>query len=168
MPPGTPISRAVEILKSSQNIHWANFDLCPGKNACKISHAPMLDGLVAFVKNQELFSTATHIVIESQPHKKMQMVAAGLYALLRDKFGSCTIVFQAPKKKLAWPGLDVYAPEVKTKTYLERKKGAVSLMSRLLADAGQTAKLQELSTLKKKDDAADSFLHALCYMVTLR
>ena len=168
----TLIDRAIFCLNSATRLEWEVSDLCPAntRNANKCAHSTVLDGLVSFVETiGAKFDWASHVVIEAQPAARMKMIAGALYALVRQRCGLSTrIVFQAAKKKLSWgPKLATYAPEVKQSTYSERKKGAILLMTKLLNDSPpHRDKLDLLTTLKKKDDAADSFLHALCFAIS--
>lgn len=167
----TLLERAISGMRSSTHLDWEVAELCPGvKNANHCSHASILDGMVRFVQERRnFFEWATHVVIEAQPNARMKMLSAALYALVRDLRGAATrVLFQAARRKLtAWgKPLVAYAPEVRQKTYSERKKGAVALMSRILQDSGtHEEKLATLARMRKKDDAADSFLHALCFAV---
>lgn len=170
----TLIERAVSGLHQCQALDWEVADLCPAKaNANKCPYSIILDGLVRFVhERQDLFRWATHVVIEAQPNSRMKMISGALYALIRQLRGDeALITFQAARRKLtAWGGaLATYAPEVHQKTYAERKRGAVALMTRLLRDSEVHAdKVALLTKMRKRDDAADSFLHALSFVVCLQ
>jgi hypothetical protein len=168
---GSLLDKAHAALASSGRLEWKSAELCSAnKNANRCSHVTMLDGLVSFLDCQiELFEWATHIVIEAQPAARMKMIAAGLYTYIRRLRGPhVTILFQPARRKLAWGAeLAIYAPDVKQSTYSERKKGAVSLMTRLLVDSITHAdKITLMNSMRKKDDAADSFLHALCFIAS--
>jgi hypothetical protein len=169
----TLLERAVSGLRGGGVLDWEVSELCPStKNANKCGHATILDGLVDFVRRRfDVFEWATHVVIEAQPNARMKMLSGALYALVRELRGDAAkILFHPARRKLtAWgkPLLD-YAPEVRQRTYLERKKGAVALMTRLLTDCEtHVDKVALLASMRKKDDAADSFLHALSYAVCL-
>ncbi len=166
---GSALARAREALKDAR-VSWRVEDICPGaKNANRCAQATLLNGLVAFCEGEgaALLDEATHVVIEAQPAARMKMLAAALYALARRRPGTRVITFQAARRKLSVWGreLTTYLPEVRQGTYAERKRGAVALMLRLLRDAGHEERAEELERLRKKDDAADSFLHALAYAV---
>jgi hypothetical protein len=170
----TLLERAVSGLRGCGVLDWEVSELCPStKNANHCAHSTILDGLVDFVRRRhDIFEWATHVVIEAQPNARMKMLAGALYALVRELRGAdgAKILFHPARRKLtAWgKPLLAYAPEVRQKTYLERKKGAVALMTRLLTDCETHAdKVLTLSCMRKKDDAADSFLHALSYAVCL-
>lgn len=170
------LERAITGLRESPLLDWEVCELCPPgtKNVNRCSHAVLLDGMVSFVRSKTaLFAWATHVVIEAQPNARMKMLSGALYALLRSEGPPLrAVVFHPARNKLtAWgsASLKAYAPEVKQKTYSDRKRGAVALMSRLLLDSGaHDSKLEALSRMRKKDDAADSFLHALSFAVCLR
>ena len=169
----TLLDRAVSGLRGCSVLDWEVSELCPGsKNANRCAHSTILDGLVDFVRQKrQVFEWATHVVIEAQPNARMKMLSGALYALVREMRGeSVKMVFHPARRKLtAWgrPLLS-YAPEVRQKTYIERKRGAVALMTRLLSDSEtHSDKVAALARMRKKDDAADSFLHALSYAVCL-
>lgn len=172
----SPLERAISGLRESPLLDWEVCELCPPgtKNVNRCSHAVLLDGMVSFVRSKAaLFAWATHVVIEAQPNARMKMLSGALYALLRSEGPPLrVVVFHPARSKLTVWGsasLKAYAPEVKQKTYSDRKRGAVALMTRLLLDSGaHDSKLEVLSRMRKKDDAADSFLHALSFAVCLR
>jgi len=169
----TLLERAISGLRGSGCLDWEVAELCPStKNANRCAHSTILDGMVKFVRaRRDLFQWATHVVIEAQPAARMKMISAALYALVRELRGEdARILFHPARRKLtAWgKPLLSYAPEVRQKTYSERKKGAVALMTRLLTDSETHAHtIAALARMRKKDDAADSFLHALSFAVCL-
>lgn len=170
----TLLERAVSGIRLCTALDWEVCDLCPGtKNVNHCAHSTILDGLVYFMNlRRDIFEWATHVVIEAQPNARMKMLSGALYALVRELRGDTVkVMFQPARRKLtAWGNkqLSTYAPEVRQKTYSDRKKGAVALMTRLLNDSETHAdKVAVLTRMRKKDDAADSFLHALAYAVCL-
>jgi hypothetical protein len=162
------LERGRAAVTSARSIEFITTDISQGaKNANRCAHSAMLDGLVDFfTKNRSIFQWATDVVIESQPAARMKMISAAFYVLSR-AFENLRVSFQSAQKKLAWgPKLASYVPGIKTKTYSDRKKAAVTLMTQLLTDSEKHENiLVKLGSMKKKDDAADSFLHALCYFV---
>lgn len=168
-----PLDKAVAALETCSLLHWTVSDLCGAqvRNVNRCSHGAILDGLVAFVReHSDVIQWATHFVIEAQPNARMKMVAGALYALVKSQRGDeCAVVMQPARRKLsAWgaAALRLYAPEVKQTTYADRKKGAVALTARLLEDSHRAQDLAALRSTRKKDDMADSFLHALSFAVT--
>lgn len=169
----TLIERALSGLRASSTLDWEVSELCPSTtNANRCAHSVILDGLVTFVRRRHsIFEWATDVAIEAQPNARMKMLSGALYSLIRQMRGdNVKITFHPARRKLTVWGkpLLCYAPEVKQKTYSDRKRGAIALMTRLLADSHtHSDKVQILTQMRKKDDAADSFLHALSYAVCL-
>jgi hypothetical protein len=156
------LERAEGLLALRGKLGWEHVSLCPrAANANHCSHSALLEGLAAYVRSRsDLFEWATHVVIEAQPAARMKMIAAGLFASVRLVNPETKICFQSARRKLAWGGrLGEYGS---ISTYRCRKQTAVALLEDLV---GHSRTLKELGS--KKDDAADSFLHALRFAVDL-
>lgn len=164
------LSTAIEILDNADVLDWEMFELCPGaRNANHCSHSTILNGLIGvFQNNSSHFTWATDVVIEAQPAARMKMLAAAIYALVKNQYPATRVIFQPARTKLSYWGareLERYAPgEMQQSSYSQRKRAAVRLMTKLLSDSQKhSAKVEALSQLRKKDDLADSFLHALSF-----
>jgi hypothetical protein len=171
----TAVERATSTLPHVHVLKWDVVDIAIGKSVRSLCHTVMLDLLLAYFSSDgaEYLQDADAIVIESQITAKMKMISAGLYVLGRSMAPGAKVQFQSALKKLA------YAPEdmetlcgvpISTATYAKRKKAAVSmckaLLSHLAVDNPDAATAHDhFHSSKKKDDLADSFLHALYHSV---
>ena len=156
-----PLARAEQLLAMRGKLGWEHVSLCSATaNANHCSHGALLNSIVAYVRERsDLFEWATDVVIEAQPAARMKIVAAGLFASVRFVNPGAKMCFQSAKRKLAWGmGLAEFGD---VSTYRGRKRAAVALLAKLLRCPEV---LKELGS--KKDDAADSFLHALNYAAT--
>jgi hypothetical protein len=159
--PVKPIATAKQMLQTCTLENWEV--CCIASPTCKVrslSVTQIIDMAIAYVqKYKALFESCDVVVIEQQPKPKMMNVAVAIYSTLRCINPSAIIVFQNPIKKLAW-GSEMQGVDLST--YYKRKKGAVTLTKDLLVDC---AHQDIFDTSKKKDDLADSFLHALAYCI---
>lgn len=170
------LTRARDAVSKAERVEWVFGELCDAKqNANRCSHTSILDRMVIFVHEQAslLCEWPDCVVIEAQPAARMKMLAGALYALIRRMCPDLRIVMQAARKKLVWSAaeLDATVPTArKQATYGDRKKAAVALCSYLIsATEGRNETTTRAEAVfratRKKDDAADSFLHALHFAV---
>jgi hypothetical protein len=173
---GGVITEAKNAVSKAKRIEWVFGELCDAKqNANRCSHTSILDRMVIFVREQSflLCEWPDCVVIEAQPAARMKMLGGALYALIRRTSPDLKIVIQAARKKLVWcPNeLDATVPIArKQTTYTDRKKAAVALCAYIISETegrGEAAICANAAfhTNRKKDDAADSFLHALHFAV---
>lgn len=164
---------AQDAIESARRIEWTFGELCdPKQNANKCSHTFLLDRMILFVRTHRelLCEWADTIVIEAQPAARMKMLAGALYVLIRNESTRPGIIMQPAKKKLAWPRdeLMTNVPQAcKQTTYTDRKKAAVKLCDFLLVGGNEETQRARsvFQGTRKKDDAADSLLHALHFVV---
>lgn len=135
----------------------------------------VLDGLVCYFEREgaAFFEGADAIVIEAQMTARMKMLSAAIYVIARSWAPSARISFQSAARKLNFGDFSELAPGMTKQTYAQRKKLAVCLTREFLShfDLGEedesknAAAHDAFSTSKKRDDYADSFLHALSCLV---
>ena len=147
----------------SSIVSWDVVDVTEGRGVKNINKEPLCslaDDIVEFVEvYRDIFERAEHIVIETQPSSKMRTLSFVLYGCIRAQFKSPVISFQGGGAKLAWPGTEP------ARTYSGRKRKAVELVksavsSGAICDGHGSVFLKS----RKKDDLADSYLHALHFM----
>jgi hypothetical protein len=129
------------------------------------------DALRAVVEHvagkEELLCAADAVVIEQQPAARMREVAACLFGLARRAARpEALVLLQPSRRKLELVVQD--APELcgDRSSWAARKRAAVALTRHLLAERPEW--LSVLASAKKKDDMADSFLHAVAYLAKQR
>ena len=109
--------------------------------------------LHTLAEHDDLFARADHVVVEQQIGK-MKSVCYGIIGFLMGRYPNLNICVQSSRAKLNWT-------DCKAATYAERKKEAVSLCT--VCTAGMN---KSLALCTKKDDLADSFLHAIAFAVS--
>lgn len=129
------------------------------------------DALRAVVEHvagkEELLRAADAVVIEQQPAARMREVAACLFGLARRAARpEALVLLQPSRRKLELVVQD--APELcgDRSSWAARKRAAVALTRHVLAERPEW--LSVLASAKKKDDMADSFLHAVAYLAKQR
>jgi len=169
-------------LQNAARLEWLFGELCAShQNANHCSHTSILDNMVEFVQTHSdlLCAWPQYVVIEAQPAARMKMLAGALYSLIRREAPNVKIVMQAARKKLVWRREELARANplaLKQSTYTERKKAAVTLCTYLLLrdassseSTGEGAVVLKAASVfqrtRKKDDAADSLLHALHFAV---
>ena len=123
----------------------------------------VLDGVVQLVRDQlELIRSVDVVVIEQQMTRRMCVISACLFGAVRALAPAVQVYHQSASLKLGFGDLAAFLPghSAALGTYCQRKQVAVKVARRLCGSAGDEAE-RTFASSKKKDDLADSLLHAL-------
>ena len=110
------------------------------------------------------FSGCEKIIIEQQMCDKMRVISASLATCLKTRIPNAHVHFQSSKYKLKWSDATTFYSLYNISSYHHRKKTAVKLVQELIMGLSNFESYFAIHT--KKDDLADSLLHAAYYMVT--
>lgn len=149
---------------------WDVIDLINGKSVKGACHSRLLDSLHDYfttLPGNRYLDEVNLIVIESQMTAKMKMISAGVYMLSKTLVPAPSLVqFQTASKKLAFDSYECqneFGFPIHSETYAQRKKSAINLCKAFLEHHPILVQNcnNNFFTSKKKDDLADSFLHAI-------
>jgi hypothetical protein len=138
--------------------HWEVFDVTTSTGTITKQMDVVIDWCNS---NSFLFEDATHVVIEQQMTARMKNISTCLYVCIRNINKDAKIILQPATKKLLWSDIASFVTDCDLKSYYQRKKTAICVARELLCDCENASSI--LLSEKKKDDLADSFLHALFY-----
>jgi hypothetical protein len=138
--------------------YWGVFEVIPSR----ATTTKQLELVINWInENQHIFSEATHVVIEQQMTARMKNISTCIYVCVRNINKDAVISIQPASKKLLWSDIESFVINGDIKSYYQRKKTAICIARELFCDCNHAAEI--LSSSKKKDDLADSLLHALFY-----
>lgn len=116
----------------------------------------------------EFMDGVTDVVIEHQPSKNPSMTRIMHYLECFFVLLGVPVHIQDSKHKLLYASTTPWFPSESTEhewTYRYRKKLAVQTVQKYLEDTNQTRWLDMYSASSKKDDLADSLLHAMAHHI---
>lgn len=166
----SPLQRWKALCRYVMIEQWDVVDLLNGRSLKGMCHSRLLDSLHEYFSKgpgQTYLENVNFIVIESQMTAKMKMISAGVYMLSKTLAPAGALVqFQTASKKLALDSSECqneFGFAILTETYAKRKKSAIALCKALLEQHSISANdcISTFLKSKKKDDLADSFLHAM-------
>lgn len=140
-------------------VDWRVVQLAPTKKA---PASVVFDAIIKFFNGQDILCDWDVVVIETQMSARMKALAACIYGVLKCKLPQSKVFFQSASAKLNFADSAAYidSQTAPTSTYAQRKKTAVTIVSRLVTAVSPTVSAIFLRA-KKKDDLADSLLHGL-------
>lgn len=115
---------------------------------------------------EDFLQGVTDVVIEHQPSKNPSMTRIMHYLELFFVMQGSTVHIQDSKHKLLYASTTPWFPKESTEhewTYRYRKKLAVQTVHQYLRDTNQTDWIRMFDDNSKKDDLADSALHAMAH-----
>ena len=128
----------------------------------------VLDGVVSVAQTMsEVLALADVVVIEQQMKARMKQIGACLFGIVRALAPRARVEIQSASLKLAFGDAGSFVPAASwpATTYSRRKTAAIHI-ARMLVARSDPGNQRLYASCKKKDDRADSLLHALAALAT--
>lgn len=153
-----PLEELAARVERMECLHWGVHSV-----ESKRLTSGQLDAAIAWFTSQRQLFEVDVVVIEQQMTARMKALSVALYTCIKLSYPDAGVYFQSASKKLSWRISDLFQ-DYSLKSYYQRKQTAVRIASHLISTQPRMVAVWDQH--KKKDDLADSLLHALAFLFT--